>query len=303
MKFTIFFGILALVCCGLATPVQKDKTSDTGISGSNLKKFKALAKELHDYNAKNFVPGYENSGLISKYEKRDLTNLEKRSDLPILDSVFVLLKDSSACYSMIDYVLLQPPLLDLVLNTTICAIEAQLVNITNLFIAMDKSNLQLDILVACLQDPLVLPGLISITKDMIKESGIKLFNFFNKRDNTQIQKSVSDDNSINISKRDDPVLNLLLTSLDDSGLGVSLVIHILTTPLLSPAAAHIMYKLLTVKAQTLLLMYDALKKSNLIWNVLRKLLARPQILMKFGTIITEKINVGEISTTIIQYFY
>ena len=191
---------------------------------------------------------------------------------------------------MIDYVLLQPPLLDLVLNTTIWAIEAQLVNITNLFIAMDKSNLQLDILVACLQDPLVLPGLISITKDMIKESGIKLFNFFNKRDNTQIQKSVSDDNSINISKRDDPVLNLLLTSLDDSGLGVSLVIHILTTPLLSPAAAHIMYKLLTVKAQTLLLMYDALKKSNLIWNVLRKLLARPQILMKFGTIITEKLT-------------
>ncbi|RCK58161.1 hypothetical protein Cantr_06367 [Candida viswanathii] len=295
MRFALFCGFLGLVSFVLATPAKLSQTRDNDLSKSDAKKFEALVKKLQEYNAQNFVPGYTAAA------KKDPRDLEKRSDLPILDSFLVILKDSPLCNSMIDHVLLQPPLLDLVLNTTIWAIEAQLVNMTNLFIALDKSNLQVDIIIACLQDPRVLPGLISITKDIIKESGIKLFNFFGKRKEYG-EEVVQQREVVPILKRDDPTLNLLLTSLDDSGLGVSLLIHILTTPQLSPAAAHIMYKLLTVKIQTLHLMYDALQRSNLIWNVLRKLLHNPQVFVKFGTIITEKINLGEISATIIQYF-
>lgn len=304
MKFTIFFGILGLVSHVFTTSVNKYQV-DTEISEFELEKFESLIKELREYNAENFVPGYANLSLVSKTGKN---HLEKRSKLPILDSLFVVFKNSSLCYTIIDFVLLKPPLLELVLNTTIWAIEAQLVNTTNLFIALDKSDLQLDILIACLQDPLVLPGLIKITKDLIKESGIKLINFFskkkgnNKRESDKIEVQTLELKTTLITKRDDPVLNLLLSSLADSGLGSTLVIHILTKPELSPAAVHIMYKLLTIKRLTLGLVYDALRKSHLLWNVLRKILTRPQVLLKFGRIIIEKISIGEISATIIKYF-
>ncbi|EMG50505.1 hypothetical protein SBY92_000171 [Candida maltosa Xu316] len=273
---SLIIGIFLLVPLILAIPTTLENSPST----NDLQNFKKITEELQKFNAQNFVPGYEENWQSSDSVFKN-GDLNKRSSVPILDTIFRTLDDTGTTFALIDFVLLQTPLLDFVLDTTIWIIDAQLLNVTNFFIALEKSDLVTDLLVSCVQDTKVLPGMLVILKDVIQESDFNLVNITEIFSFTNIFPK--EKRSLEIVKRDDPVLDLLVQSIKDSGLAVALVTHILTTPELAPAAAHLMWRTLTVKSSTLEVITAALNRSHLIWVVIQDIFKVPGILFKFGS--------------------
>lgn len=290
MKLLTILTIVELILVGGvdATPAAPPQPG-LKIDESNRKQLDELVHQLEILNAQNsklendFTEDYN---LILR--DLDYEDLSARSDLPILDTVFRLVNSSGVAILATDFLLTREPLLDTAIDTLIRAIDEQWVNITTIFIALDQSGLLLDTLMHSIKDPDVLPGLLRITKEVINQSGFRIFNVRETKD--LADQSPEDSTSIDVFKRENSLLVLLFTSLKDSGLVVSLTNHILTTPELAPGAAHFVWRTLKLRPLTLYKIFDALKRSNLIWNLLREIINVPAILSNFSTIITQTIS-------------
>lgn len=252
----------------------------------------SLVSSLNQYNAAHKVPGYTKREDILVREAHELI---ARSKLPILDKILMALKDSGLANVVIDFVLLSPELLDLTADATIFILKSGLINLADLLIALQKSGLVNQILLLALDDPEILPGLLRIGKELLKQNGIDIFS---KRsiDTTELETAAVFEET-SIDKRESQLLNELFASLKDSGLGVSIIQNLLTNPDLSAPAATFLTKILKSHAVTLKELLDALKESHFIFNVLKDILHDKALLEKFGEVVFERISKGLISRT------
>lgn len=235
-----------------------------------------------------------------------MTEFIATSDIPVLDSILSILNSSGLVNSIIDLVLLNPELLDMTIDTTIWIIRERLINLTDLFIAIQKSGLIIDILRLSLEDPDILPGLLRIGMELLRQSGI---NIFGKRDfefevesPSSFPEEISSSSAVvvELNKRESELLNSVFQSLRDSGLAVSVVQHILTTPELAGPNAHFLLEVLRSNSLPIGDLFQALKESNLIWNLLRDILGDPSVLREFGSIIADRLLKGLIPINIFE---
>lgn len=258
-------------------------TPEPGLNNTQLA---MLLVSLQDFNAHNLGPNF---AMGAKPTDRDLDLLGKRSDLPLLDTILLTLNNTGVALTVIDFVLLRPELLDIVIQTTIWAIRLRLVNLTDLVIALQRSNLIMDVLTLGLEDSEILPGLINITIEVLKQSGLDL-GLLNKRFDNSVKPTNSTIEAID--KRENALLDQLFISLRDSGLAISVVKHLLTTPELAAPNAHFLVLILQSHALGLGDLLTALKESNLIWDLVRQLLGDPLIVIEFGGTIVQRVVQG-----------
>ncbi|KAI5959978.1 hypothetical protein CANMA_004078 [Candida margitis] len=258
----------------------------------NTTELETLLFSLQDFNAHNLGPNFA-MGARSRSSHFDL--LEKRSDFPLLDTILSTLNNTGVALSVIDFVLLRPELLDIVIQTTIWVIRLRLINLTDLLIVLQRSNLILEVLTLGLEDAEILPGLINITVELLKQSGSDL-GLLSKRLEDDAFEGVR---SSQISKRENALLDQLFISLRESGLAASVVKHLLTTPELAAPNAHFLVSILQSHALSLGELLTALKESNLIWDLIRQLLGDPSIIIDFGGIIVQRVAQGIIPKSLI----
>lgn len=217
--------------------------------------------------------------------------------MPLLDTILLTLNNTGVALTVIDFVLLRPELLDIVIQTTIWVIRLKLINLTDLIIALQRSNLIMDVLTLGLEDSEILPGLINITMEILKQSGLGLGSLSKRMDDEAVE--VSNSTNIEIGKRENALLDQLFISLRDSGLAVSVVKHLLTTPELAAPNAHFLVLILQSHALSLSDLLTALKESNLIWELIKQLLGDPQIIIEFGGTIVQRVTQGLIPKELI----
>lgn len=253
-----------------------------------------LLVSLQDFNAHNLGPSFAPT---AKPRSDAFDLLEKRSEMPLLDTILLTLNNTGVALTVIDFVLLRPELLDIVIQTTIWVIKLRMINLTDLIIALQRSNLIIDVLTLSLEDSEILPGLINVTTEILKQSGLDL-GLLSKRLDVEpinaINSTIHD-----ISKRENALLDQLFTSLRDSGLAVSVVKHLLTTPELAAPNAHFPVLILQSHALSLTDLITALKESNLIWDLIRQLLGDPLIIIEFGGAIVQRVAQGLIPKELI----
>ncbi|KAI5966944.1 uncharacterized protein KGF55_000353 [Candida pseudojiufengensis] len=291
--------ILASLTCVLSSPTTP--YNDTielaqGPGNFNADQVEDILIALQDFNAHQHGTGF----ITSARSKPRSEDLSTRSDWPLLDKILTMIDNSGIAITVIDYVLLKPELLDLTINTTIWVIRLRLINLTNLLIALRKSGLVIETLTLSLNDPDILPGLISITKEVIKQGGLKV-NLFNKREektallqnNIDIEQETSPTKDlITLSKRESYLLDQLFLSLRESGLAIAVVQHILTSPQLVSANAHFVVSILQLHALNIVDLINALKESGLLTSVFKDLLGNPQTVKDFAKVVMDKVKKG-----------
>lgn len=252
----------------------------TEISVSEIAEVQALVAGLQQYNQQN-----------------EVMRLHVRSTIPILDEILAALKDSGLANVIIDFVLLTPPILDVAIEGTIFVLKSGLVNLTDVFIALEKSGLVLQFLENSLDDPEILPGLLGLGKALLNENGI---NIFGKRDEIasgEVQMFPIEP-TVGLSKRESELLDELFLSLKESGLAWSVVQNLLTTPELAAPSAHFLSEIVKSGAISLSQVLTALKESNLVFNLLRDILQDRALLEKFGQLLASRIASGVIPRSV-----
>lgn len=243
-------------------------------------------------------------------------DLLKRSDSPLLDTILGYLNDSGAAIVVLDASLLNPQLLQVVIDTTIWILKQNLINLTDLLIAIERSGLVFDILNLTLEDPEVLPGLIRITKEVMLQSNLD-FSGLLKRDaivseeddelndveileaflkwntnNSKHARDLENTEEFQLDKRENEMLNEVFIALRNSGLAVSVIRHLLTTPELAQPNAYFLVSILESHAIEVSDLLKALKESRLIWDSIASLLKNPQIVKEFGGKIILRVTKG-----------
>lgn len=275
----------------IATTSASNDTSPVSVIAEpvvNNTQLAMLLMSLQNFNAYN---------LGTRPPSDVFSSLDKRSDLPLLDTILLTLNNTGVALTVIDFVLLRPELLDIVIQTTIWVIRLKLINLTDLIIALQRSNLIMDVLTLGLEDSEILPGLINITMEILKQSGLGLGSLSKRMDDEAVE--VSNSTNIEIGKRENALLDQLFISLRDSGLAVSVVKHLLTTPELAAPNAHFLVLILQSHALSLSDLLTALKESNLIWELIKQLLGDPQIIIEFGGTIVQRVTQGLIPKELI----
>lgn len=237
------------------------------------------------------------AGLQLYNQQNELVQLQIRSNIPILDEILVALKDSELANVIIDFVLLTPPILDVAIEGTIFVLRSGLINLTDVFIALEKSGLVLQFLENSLDDPEILPGLLRLGKALLNENGI---NIFGKRDEIAFddQEVTLVEPNFELSKRESELLDELFLALKESGLAWSVVQNLLTTPDLAAPSAHFLTEIVKSGAISISQVLVSLKESNLVLNLLRDILQDKALLQKFGELLASRISSGIISRSV-----
>lgn len=293
---TLILAYISLVTAAPAAVGNDSASKNLVFTPTEANEINALVSGLNEYNAAHKVTGYEKRELLLDDATRELI---ARSKLPILDEILAALKNSGLANVVIDFVLLNPELLDITAEATIFILKSALFNLTDVLIALEKSGSVIQILNLALDDPEILPGLLRIGKELLKQNGLNIYkrsdglsdDLSYSFDTSEIvESSVFDVNSLD--KRESELLNELFTSLKDSGLLVSIVQHLLTTPDLAEPAATFLTKIIKSHAITLKELLDALKESHFIFNILKQILHDKELLKKFADMIFERISKG-----------
>ncbi|RLV91781.1 hypothetical protein JA1_003596 [Spathaspora sp. JA1] len=288
MKLTKSAAILVLAYCSLTSSIPVKAPQSSAIAATSATTdtdIQALVSGLQQFNNED-----------SKRELLNLNELVTRSDIPFLDTILTAFNNSGLALLVIDFVLLQPELLDVTINATIWVIKSRLINLTDLLIALRQSGLIIDILMLSLADPEVLPGLLRIGRQLLNQNSI---NIFAKRDTQVIEQEFSTPETLatdlsypSLDKRENAILNAVFLALRESGLATSVVQHLLTTPELAGPNAHFLSSILRSHALPLSELLTALKESDLILSLLRDILGNPDVLRQFGQIIADRIAQG-----------
>ena len=214
-------------------------------------------------------------------------SLVEGSNLPIVDEILKALADSGLANSVIDFALLNPELLNISADATIFVLRSGFINLADVFIALQKSGLIIQVLELSLQDPAILPGVLKITKELLRQQGL-----IKATKRADVEDLDEVDVTRDVSKRESEALNEIFAALKDSGLAVSVIQHLLTDPNLTVPAATFLSKIIQSHAITLPQVVLALIESNLIWNLIREILGDPSILKRFEAIIADRIAKG-----------
>ena len=283
MQLTRASALLVLAYCALvdAAPTKVNSVEQQQQQQQQVQSF---VKQLNEFNQLK---------AISDSKPNEANTLVARSDVPILDSILTALSDSGLANNVIDFVLLNPILLDVSANSFIFVLKSGLVNLTDVFIALEKSGLIIQTINLALDHPEILPGVLSIGKDFLELNGIHLFG----RDDdeltvTEEEQTESTKDVPNLTKRESEFLNELLTALKDSGLASSVILHLLTTPQLAQPSAYFVNQIVQSHAITIGQILDATIQSNIIWNLFRDILADKELLNKFASIVKDRIAQG-----------
>lgn len=214
-------------------------------------------------------------------------SLVERSNLPIVDEILKALADSGLANAVIDFVLLSPELLSISADATVFALRSGFINLTDVLIALQKSGLIIQVLELSLLDPEILPGILHITKELLRQQGLP------KTAKREDQDALLEEfRCEDVSKRESEILDEIFTALKDSGLAVSVIQHLLTDPNLTVPAATFLSRIILSHAITLPQVFQALRESNLILNLLRDILGNPAVLKQFLAIIADRISRG-----------
>lgn len=273
-------------------------------------------------------------------EAHELTRgneLVARSDLPILDNILTSLKNSGIANVIIRQVLLNPKLLDLSSNATIFLLKTNLIDYAALFNAIEKSGLVNQILLATLEDPEALPGVLRLTQDLLKKNviGIYLqvnppplevvervlgnlgkdiesifahldFSHPNSKpsiDGDSATKQPQQSPEAGLTTGDNKLLDDLFQSLKDSGLVVSIVQYLLTDPELADPSAQFLINILQSGAIPICDIVHILENTGILSRLVHDILSDTNILKAFTELILDRIAKGIIPSTLVENLF
>lgn len=286
-----------------AAPAQVEVANSLLNSTAELQ---ALTSALEVYNVGH-------SGIA----RRDV-ELVLRSDIPILDQILEVLKDTGLANIVIELVLLSPQLRSISTNVTISLLKSNKIDLTKVLIALQQSGLIILFLNLALDDPEVSVGLLRIGKELLKQFGFNV-----KRDDVDrlalrsgvyaaASVEATNESALAIAPAESApptapppengetdLVTELLKALNDSGLAMSVLQNLLTNPELSEPAAIFLADIIKSGALSIPEILRAVKDSNIIFSLLRDILSDRALLEKFGQLIKNRIASGIIS----QEFY
>ncbi|EGV60593.1 hypothetical protein PSN45_001637 [Yamadazyma tenuis] len=275
-------SLLLPICLAFvqAYPTQNTNNSSIVLSAQEQTELSPVIASLQQFNQE------------LGFEKRHL--FDKRSNIPVLDKVLTLLNDTNIANIVINHVLLSPTLLDLSTNATIFVLRLNLVNYDNLFIAIEKSGLVNQLILAALDNPNTLPGVLRLIDDLLKDNGINFSSLTSHKRQLDFETfaPVERRESKTLTKRESELLDELFTSLRDSGLVVSVVSNLLTNPDLAAPSAQFLTEILRSGAISVPEVLQALIESGALINILKDVLTDRAILEKVAQIVVDRISKG-----------
>lgn len=288
MKLTNLALIFALSNLSLAQTPKESSIKETNVSVDVSNVLESFTHGLGEYNDKM-------SSEITAF-----------SESPILDQILVALKDTELANVLIDYILLSPGLLDVTSRATVYLLRSGLINISDVLISLQSSGLILQVLHLSLEDPAIMPGVLRIGRELLNEEGIDIFapNSIALQNITDVKKidgvetpSLKTDldqeiDHENIARRENDALTNFMTALEDSGLSTSVIQHLMTTPELSTPAARFLGTIIRSNAISNRDLFDALRESNVVFDVLRDIRHDRALLAAFGLRILDLISRG-----------
>ncbi|KAL7666835.1 Uncharacterized protein ABC855_g496 [[Candida] zeylanoides] len=307
MRLSTYSGLLVIVAPHLrlinAATAQVEVAN---FSQNSTAELQALTTALEVNNAENAEIARRGAKLVL------------RSDIPILDQILEVLKDTGLANIVIELVLLSPQLRTISTNVTISLLKSNKIDLTKVLISLQQSGLIISFLNLALDDPEVTVGLLRIGKELLKQFGFNL-----KRDEvdelalrsgayaaasveatnepaTAVAPAEPATPAVTAPKNGETdLVTELLKALNDSGLAMSVVQNLLTNPELSEPAAIFLADIIKSGALSISEILRAVKDSNIIFNLLRDILSDRALLEKFGQLIKNRIASGIIS----QEFY
>jgi hypothetical protein len=225
-----------------------------------------------------------------------------------LDQILVALKDTELANVVIDYILLSPRLLDVTSRATVYLLKSGLINISDVLVSLQNSGLILQVLHLSLEDPTIMPGVLKIGRELLNEEGIDIFapNSISLQNITDVKKidgvgtlslktDPDQENDLeNIARRENDALTNFMTALKDSGLSTSVIQHLMTAPELTTPAARFLGTIMRSNAISNRDLFDALRESNVVFDVLRDIRHDRALLAAFGLRILDLISRGVI---------
>lgn len=157
---------------------------------------------------------------------------DQPNQLPLFEKILVALDDSHLVASVTDYVMAQPVLVNAVGDAMVWASCQNLLNVTDFWIATEKSGMAQDLVAMGDEDPRIVFGLIQIFKKVSLGP--------QKRDDIVV---FGDELRV-MQKREDPQLNEIMRVAKDSGFARSIITHFLTNPDMTDPSADLAFKLL-----------------------------------------------------------
>ena len=290
MKLTNLALIFALSSLSLAQTSKESSIEETNLSVNVSKVLESFAHGLGEYKDKTS------------------NEITASSESPILDQILVALKDTELANVVIDYILLSPRLLDVTSRATVYLLKSGLINISDVLVSLQNSGLILQVLHLSLEDPTIMPGVLKIGRELLNEEGIDIFapNSISLQNITDVKKidgvetlSLKIDRDqkndlANIARRENDALTNFMTALKDSGLSTSVIQHLMTTPELTTPAARFLGTIMRSNAISNRDLFDALRESNVVFDVLRDIRHDRALLAAFGLRIVDLISRGVI---------
>lgn len=290
MKLTNLALIFALSNLSLAQTSKESSTEEINLSVNVSKVLESFTHGLGEYNDKTSI---------------DIT---ASSESPILDQILVALKDTELANVVIDYILLSPRLLDVTSRATVYLLKSGLINISDVLVSLQNSGLILQVLHLSLEDPTIMPGVLKIGRELLNEEGIDIFapNSISLQNITDDKKTDGvqtlslktdpdqENDLANIARRENDALTTFMTALKDSGLSTSVIQHLMTAPELTTPAARFLGTIMRSNAISNRDLFDALRESNVVFDVLRDIRHDRALLAAFGLRIFDLISRGVI---------
>lgn len=299
MKLFTIICYLFFVSFSVAAPV------DTANSGVRV----AQEVDLRSLNEALLQLAEDKNRLVTREEQDELI---KRENV-LLTQSFTALNQSGTGVALVDAMASNPATQPIVIQAVIEFLKEE--NLTNIFIALDKSGLATDFIMMGFEDPTVFPGLIKIVKGLIQNGSIKLKRDLSKIDLEQTNEIVARESEStlvaresqdSLVARDDPNLDSLCVSLEKSGLAISVAKSILTDPKMYPFAIRLVTDIIQAKVLTLNQVYTALKNSGLVLDTFESVLGNAEYrhiiiqyfinLVKLGFISAEKLGISKVSS-------
>jgi hypothetical protein len=290
MKLTNLALIFALSSLSLAQTSKESSIEETNLSVNVSKVLESFAHGLGEYKDKTS------------------NEITASSESPILDQILVALKDTELANVVIDYILLSPRLLDVTSRATVYLLKSGLINISDVLVSLQNSGLILQVLHLSLEDPTIMPGVLKIGRELLNEEGIDIFapNSISLQNITDVKKidgvgtlslktDPDQENDLeNIARRENDALTNFMTALKDSGLSTSVIQHLMTAPELTTPAARFLGTIMRSNAISNRDLFDALRESNVVFDVLRDIRHDRALLAAFGLRILDLISRGVI---------
>ncbi|CAN3374052.1 hypothetical protein DIURU_001742 [Diutina rugosa] len=289
-----FFTLLTAVSwsslvCGL--PSGPVSSGDPQLSGDT-----PIIDRVHPRDITSFTD------VLALYRRDGMSDMIVSSLIPLLEPLLTTLTQSGVTPVVLDMSMANAEMMNFVADGVIWALEHDLIDFTDLFIALQRSGLIIDTLHLSVENPAVIQGLIRVASAYmaLSTSDTQPTEFtapptgvaYSSETATTELTTREIDSLVNLLARESITMNQVLAAVSNSGLARQFVTHLMTTPELAEPAAAFVKRIVDSGAVSVTEVVQAFMRANIVPDLLREIMADTALIAQLGSTAMTLISSG-----------